>query len=148
MTNIPNCTFCKIVTGSLPADILYQDEKSLVVLALDWTVKGHTLVIWKEHHINASDLSPNDFAHFAQVFQKTETILLNHLQKDRAVNLKSGGFVEHFHFHIYPVSTQTPWSEIDDMINIRVKYQPTDQEKSTLISALKSEFSQSFASLS
>jgi len=43
------CIFCKIVDGSLAAEVVYQDEHVLAFLDIHPSVPGHTLVIPKRH---------------------------------------------------------------------------------------------------
>jgi len=132
-----NCIFCKIAQGKLKSDTIYEDNKTIVILDTDWAVNGHTLVIWKGHHTNAADLSKDEFLHFSKVFHKSERALLDILQKDKSVVLKTGGLVSHFHFHIYPINSDTSWKEIKDMFDKKTKYQPKQGEKEKLLVELK-----------
>lgn len=116
---------------------IYEDENILVILDQDWAVKGHTLVIWKSHRINASDLAASEFFHFSEIFRKTEKALLEVLNKDRSIILKTGGLVPHFHFHIYPVSSETSWSEIKNMFDKKTRYTPAAVEEKELIRQLR-----------
>ena len=132
-----NCTFCRIVSEPRQADDIFENENILVILDIDWAVKGHTLVVWKKHVINASDLSEQEFSHFSKVLHRTEAALLKLLHKDRSVILKTGGLVPHFHFHIYPVSSHTSWKEIKDMFDKKVRYKPKESEKEEFLEELK-----------
>lgn len=131
------CVFCKIVDGEMSPDIIYEDKEVLVILDIDWVTKGHSLVIWKDHHINASDLTKDEYSRFSDVLYRTEKALLDVLQKEKSVVLKTGGLIPHFHFHIYPLDSDTPWQEIKDMFDKKVKYQPKDGETEELLSKLK-----------
>lgn len=44
-----NCIFCKIVAGQIPCHKVYEDEVMLAFLDIGPIVRGHTLVIPKEH---------------------------------------------------------------------------------------------------
>lgn len=87
------------------------------MLDADHVTLGHTLVIWKKHADNFSELKLEDFLHLSRIYYKTEKLLLRILGLDRAVVLKSGGLVSHLHYHIYPLAKSTPWREIDLMFN-------------------------------
>lgn len=134
-----NCIFCEIAKATSKYDVIYNDEKMFVMLDRDWAVKGHSLVIWKKHFDNASELPIKDFIHFSKVFYKTERVLLNKLKVDKSIILKSGGLVSHFHFHIYPVNSEISWQQAKDMFDKKVKYQTTEKERNEFISALKEE---------
>lgn len=45
----PNCLFCKIVSGSIPADRMYEDESCLAFRDINPQAPVHLLVIPKKH---------------------------------------------------------------------------------------------------
>lgn len=132
-----DCVFCKISQHDIDTlDIFYEDEQVLVMLDQDWAVKGHSLVIWKEHHLNASDLTTEEFLQFSTVFRAAEKALLEATSKKRALTLKTGGLVSHFHFHIYPVDVDTDWQTIKDVFEKKIKYESAAGEKELLLQDL------------
>ncbi len=46
----PNCIFCKIIAGEIPATKVFEDEKFLAFLDIRPQSPGHTLVIPKAHY--------------------------------------------------------------------------------------------------
>ena len=50
MIKDPNCVFCKIVAGKIPANIIYEDGQFLAFLDITPFTKGHTLLIPKSHY--------------------------------------------------------------------------------------------------
>ncbi|MBN1270332.1 MAG: HIT domain-containing protein, partial [Kiritimatiellae bacterium] len=44
-----DCIFCKIVKGEIPSTRLYEDDRILVFMDIGPIIKGHALVIPKEH---------------------------------------------------------------------------------------------------
>jgi|GEM_PF-1286250 len=134
-----DCVFCKIAQHKIEAsDIYYEDDEVMVMLDEDWAVKGHSLVIWKKHHINASDLTTEEFLKFSRVFHAAEKALLESTGKKRALTLKTGGLVSHFHFHIYPVDVDTDWQTIKDIFEKKTKYSPAAGEREALLQELRS----------
>jgi len=134
-----DCVFCKIAQHEIgTTDIFYEDEHALAMLDEDWAVKGHSLVIWKKHHLNASDLTTEEFLKFSSVFHTAEKALLELTGKKRALTLKTGGLVSHFHFHIYPVDMDTDWQTIKNIFEKKVKYTPAAGEKEVLLHELRS----------
>jgi len=132
-----DCIFCKIIAEGNPGDTIFEDEKVLVMLDMDWAVKGHTLVTWRRHLENASEMSVQDFKYFSEIYYKTEKALLEVLKVDKAVVLKSGGLVSHFHFHIYPVKKETSWQTIKDAFDKKSHYQFKSGEKEKFVADLK-----------
>lgn len=132
------CTFCQLIKGGrAKEDTIYEDDRVLVLLDIDWAVKGHTLIIWKEHIENASSLSETDFLYFSKIFRRAEKALLEILKVDRSVVLRTGWTIPHFHFHIYPVKREVNPAEILDMMHKRVRHEPASGEKEELVKALR-----------
>ncbi|KAL3271084.1 hypothetical protein HHI36_021583 [Cryptolaemus montrouzieri] len=54
-----NCLFCKIITGSSPAKICFQDEEIIAFHDIKPASKNHILVVPKQHidNVNALDAS-------------------------------------------------------------------------------------------
>lgn len=46
----PNCIFCKIVRGEIPAHKVYEDDNFLAFLDINPQSPGHTQVIPKKHY--------------------------------------------------------------------------------------------------
>lgn len=82
-------------------EIVYRDEHALVILHNDWSVRGHAMVVAREHVENIADLA-NPGAFF-DVYRRTERALLDATGCERAIMLKLGIVVPHLHVHIYPM---------------------------------------------
>jgi histidine triad (HIT) family protein len=102
-----NCPFCKIVKGDFPAKKVYEDDKILAVLDINPAVKGHTLVLPKEHYPIITMIPP-DLSSY--MFEKTGEIAKS-LQESMVckgveIFIASGGAagqqVPHFMLHIVP----------------------------------------------
>ena len=50
------CIFCKIASGEIPAEKIYENENFFSILDKNQDVKGHALVIPKKHFVNSLDL--------------------------------------------------------------------------------------------
>ncbi len=133
-----NCVFCDIIkTKKNRQQVLFEDRKVLVMLDSDHVTLGHTLVIWKKHAENFSELKTADFLHLAKVYYKTEKLLLKLLKLDRVVVLKSGGLVSHLHYHIYPLAKSTPWREVDLLFNKQSKRHFPAVDETKLVSEFR-----------
>ena len=51
-----NCIFCKIANGEIPSATLYEDDQFRVILDLNPAVKGHALVLPKDHYANLFEI--------------------------------------------------------------------------------------------
>ncbi len=58
-----DCIFCKIISGEIPSERLYEDEKVIIIRDIDPKAKKHYLMIPKKHFAlfsEMSDLDAND----------------------------------------------------------------------------------------
>ncbi|MBI2662669.1 HIT domain-containing protein [Candidatus Woesearchaeota archaeon] len=58
------CIFCKIISKQTPANIIFEDSKTLALLDIYPAVKGHTLYLLKEHYPILPYLSEEELAHY------------------------------------------------------------------------------------
>jgi histidine triad (HIT) family protein len=63
-TSSPDCLFCRIVAGDVPADVVREDDRTLAFRDIDPKAPTHVLVIPKAHHADLVALaaSPDDAA--------------------------------------------------------------------------------------
>jgi histidine triad (HIT) family protein len=57
MATDPDCLFCKIVTGDLPADVVHQTDTTVAFRDLDPQAPTHVLVVPRTHHRDAAALA-------------------------------------------------------------------------------------------
>lgn len=100
-----DCVFCKIAKGEIPCKKAYEDEKILAFYDLDPQAPVHVLIIPKEHISSAWDITEENSAIVAHVFQVAPK-LAKELSLEggfRLVNncgVDGGQTVQHLHFHL------------------------------------------------
>ena len=52
----PDCIFCKIVAGELPAQIVDEDERTVAFMDINPGTRGHLLVIPREHSRDLTEI--------------------------------------------------------------------------------------------
>ena len=57
MATDPDCLFCKIVAGDIPAEVVHETETTLAFRDLDPQAPTHVLVIPRSHHPDVGALS-------------------------------------------------------------------------------------------
>ena len=102
-----NCIFCKIVKGEIPSTRVYEDEDILAFMDIGPVVKGHTLVIPKEHFDPITNTPPEMLGKVIAVVQKIARAQMNGLKADGVNVLQANGavagqVVPHIHFHVVP----------------------------------------------
>lgn len=102
-----DCVFCKIIAGEIPSRKLYEDDHVMAFLDAFPAVKGHVLVVPKQH---ASNLLEGDEADAVMLMKTVRHItpkITEALGAD-GVNIMSnigevaGQSVFHTHVHILP----------------------------------------------
>ncbi len=102
-----NNIFGKIIRGELPAQKVFEDDKTIAFLDIMPRAPGHTLVIPKAPARNLLDVNPDDLAHVMQVAQKIAQAGMKAFGADgvtiQQFNEKAGGqVVFHLHVHVIP----------------------------------------------
>ena len=100
-----DCIFCKIASGEIPSTKVYEDDKILAFKDLDPQAPVHLLVIPKEHIKWAYDVTAENSAVIAHIFEKIPEIAKSQGLSDgfRIVNncgAPAGQTVHHIHFHL------------------------------------------------
>lgn len=52
----PNCVFCKIVAGKIPATIVFQGDGLMAIKDVKPISEGHTVVFSNNHYPNTADM--------------------------------------------------------------------------------------------
>jgi histidine triad (HIT) family protein len=102
----PNCIFCKIVAGELPAQIVDEDERTIAFMDINPWTRGHLLVIPREHSRDLLEVEPADLAAVAATAQRLAGRALERLEAD-GVNLlnscRAAAWQTVFHFHVHVI---------------------------------------------
>ena len=109
----PDCLFCKIVAGELPATIIAEDEHTISFMDINPATRGHALVIPRGH---AEDLLSIDSGDLREVIVAAQRLAGRAKERLGAagVNLiNSCGAaawqsVFHFHLHVIPRYANDP----------------------------------------
>jgi histidine triad (HIT) family protein len=103
----PNCIFCKIVAGELPATIVDEDERTLSFMDIAPATRGHALVVPREHSPDLLSIDADDLAAVGLTAQRLALRAKDRLGADGVNLLNSCGAVAfqtvfHFHVHVIP----------------------------------------------
>jgi histidine triad (HIT) family protein len=114
----PDCIFCKVLTGELPATIIDEDERTISFMDIAPATRGHALVIPRAHSADLLGVAPEDLAAAALAAQRLARRMKERLSADGVNLLNSCGAVAfqtvfHFHIHVIPRyegdSLRLPW---------------------------------------
>ena len=103
----PDCIFCKIVAGELPATIVDEDERTIAFMDIAPATRGHALVIPRAHSTDLLSIEHEDLSAVALASQRLAVRVKERLGADGVNLLNSCGraawqTVFHFHVHVIP----------------------------------------------
>jgi histidine triad (HIT) family protein len=102
-----DCTFCRIIAHTLPAEILFESERVISILDINPIHHGHALIIPKAHCTDFLSVPDGDLHEVLRVTQMVARALVGSLRLD-GFNIFSnngriaGQSVFHFHMHVTP----------------------------------------------
>ena len=100
-----DCIFCKIVTGDIPADIVYQNDHVVAFRDLDPQAPTHILVIPRRHIARLNDLQESDADIIGQlVLAAAEIARQEGIAEDgyrTILNCNDDGGQTVFHIHLH-----------------------------------------------
>jgi histidine triad (HIT) family protein len=147
----PNCVFCKIIAGEIPAKVIMQNEKAMALLDAFPLAAGHSLVIPKSHYAKVQQMSEQDAMAMFEIVWK----LIGAVETGSQVNAstiaihngsEAGQEVAHVHAHIVPRKRGDGAGPIHSMFKIKPKLSP--QEMDSLRERIASNLSSSSSSAS
>ena len=99
------CIFCKIISGEIPSQRVYEDDYVFAFRDISPQAPVHILVVPKEHITSAAEITPANSYLAARCFE-----IIAKLAKDEGLNngfraitnvgADGGQTVPHLHFHI------------------------------------------------
>ena len=95
--------FEKIIDREIPSEIIYEDEKCIVIVDKFPTTKGQTLVISKNVEDNIFNLSEEIYNHLFKIARKIAIATQKSMNPNRVCIVVEGFEVPHAHIKLYPV---------------------------------------------
>jgi histidine triad (HIT) family protein len=100
------CLFCRVVAREVPATILREDDRTIVIQDINPQAPLHCLVIPKKHVATLNDLSPDDDALVGEMFRRAAEMARERGFDGRGYrtvfncNREAGQSVYHIHLHV------------------------------------------------
>lgn len=101
-----DCLFCKIASGRIPSDIIYEDDKIVAFHDIDPQSPVHFLVIPKKHIASVNELTDDDRDLIGYIFLKIKDIVKQLGLDERGYRVVNNcgedgqQSVPHIHFHV------------------------------------------------
>ncbi len=100
-----DCLFCRIVSGEVPATLVYADKNAVAFLDHRPLFHGHTLLVPREHVETLADFPPalvGPFFEAAQSLARAVEFAMKAEGTFVAMNNRVSQSVPHMHVHIVP----------------------------------------------
>lgn len=100
-----SCIFCKIAAGEIPSEKVYSDDKVYAFKDISPQAPLHILVIPREHIESANDITAENSANIAAVFEAIPKVaaacgLENGYRVITNIGDDGCQTVKHIHFHV------------------------------------------------
>lgn len=104
---MPDCPFCLIARGDIPAAKVYENDHVLAFLDINPLADGHTLVIPKQHAAKLGDTAPDTAAALMTTTRRLVPAVCAAVDAPDATlaihdGPAAGQEVPHLHLHIVP----------------------------------------------
>jgi histidine triad (HIT) family protein len=104
---IQDCLFCKIISGEIPSNKIYEDKAVFAFLDIYPASEGHTLVAPKKHLSAFTDMTSEDVASLFEAARKITTAVEKAFSAEGSnIGINNGKVagqeVPHVHIHIIP----------------------------------------------
>ena len=101
-----DCLFCKISSGEIPADIVFENESTVAFRDISPQAPTHVLIIPRKHIATINDLDSEDANLIGQLFlaaaavARNEGIAESGYRVTMNCNADAGQTVFHLHLHL------------------------------------------------
>lgn len=102
-----DCVFCRIRDGDIPANRIFEDDRTMAFLDINPGNEGHALAVTKAHAETIFDVDDEDLKAVALAAKRLARAVRAALQPD-GLNLiqtngaAAGNTVPHLHIHVLP----------------------------------------------
>ncbi|HBB90115.1 MAG TPA: histidine triad nucleotide-binding protein [Blastocatellia bacterium] len=101
----PDCLFCRIINGEIPAEFVRQDDRAIVISDINPQAPTHLLVIPREHLDSLDDASQKDEALLGHLLRVAAQVAnaagLDEGGYRTVINTGAGAGQSVFHLHVH-----------------------------------------------
>ena len=103
---MPNCLFCKVVSGEIPGKIVFKDDRLVAFKDINPQAPMHVLIVPRRHIASLNDLTPEDDGLVGEMIRRAAALAKENGVADRGYrsvfncNAEAGQSVFHIHLHV------------------------------------------------
>lgn len=103
----PDCLFCKIVAGEIPATKVHEDDRTVAFMDINPGTRGHVLVIPRAHVADLHAIEDEDLHAVARTARALAAKAVDRLGAEGVNVIQNNGAaawqsVFHYHVHVVP----------------------------------------------
>jgi len=102
---VSDCIFCKIASGEIPADLIYEDDLVVGFRDLNPQAPTHVLLIPRKHIATLNDLQPEDEAIVGRLYSAAAKVAAQEGIAEQGyrtlINCNDDGGQTVFHLHLH-----------------------------------------------
>jgi len=114
MSSDPNCIFCKIATGQIPANKAFEDDDIIAFHDISPWAPVHLLLVPKRHIASMADVTPADQAVLGRMMVLAPQLMAQLGVSNgfrQVINTGHDGGQEVPHLHMHVMGGPRPWSK-------------------------------------
>ena len=114
MSTDPNCLFCKIAAGQIPAKKVYEDDDMIAFHDIHPWAPVHVLIVPKKHIAGMVDVAPEDAPLLGRMMAVSPKLMrelgvtngYRHI-----INTDADGRQKVMHLHLHVMGGPRPWAK-------------------------------------
>jgi len=100
-TSDPECLFCRIAAGEVPADVVRRTDRVLAFRDVNPQAPSHVLVVPLEHHVDVGALAVADVETLAELVRVGQQVAADEAGGDYRLVFNSGPQAGQSVFHVH-----------------------------------------------
>ncbi|MGI0029926.1 MAG: HIT family protein [Nitrososphaera sp.] len=127
----PECIFCRIVSGEIPAKVIMQNELAVALLDAFPLAVGHSLVTTRSHRSKVQDLKSEETIALFEMTKKIAAAVEAAMQAAATTiaihnGREAGQEIPHVHVHVIPRRRGDGAGPVHSMFKNRPKLSPQE----------------------
>lgn len=98
---VPDCLFCRIVAGEVPADVVARSDRALAFRDINPQAPLHVLVVPRDHHADVAQLAAVDPSLLADVVALAHEVAEAEADGSYRLVFNTGGEAGQSVFHVH-----------------------------------------------
>jgi histidine triad (HIT) family protein len=135
------CLFCRIVSGALPAEVIFQDDLVMAIADVCPIRVGHTQIVSRQHVPYFEEMPDTTASRIIHVGQRLARAMKSLYGVPRVAFALTGGDQAHVHAHVVPMHENADITSrryiVEEKLTFRSMPRATAEELTSSAAALR-----------